>query len=451
MDWQAQVADVGFEYNPVTGVPAYREVIVTVPRQCGKTTLVFCVEIDRALGYLTPQRVAYSAQTGQDARRKLLDDQVPTLEWSGQFPKALIRKVIRTNGAEAIEFGNGSRLEIMAGDKGAGHGRTLDLGVIDEAFDDTDDRREGAMLPAMRTRANAQILIVSTAGTHESTYLRRKIEQGRRAAQDGVTEGIAYFEWSVPESEGADDEDAWYRYIPALNDTGVAAMRHARRAMAEGEFRRAFLNQWTAAEQLWMTQELWDVCDPAPDLPVGSAGVVIGVDVGIRHDSTAVVTARRDDAGIYHAVAKVWTPDEAKDERLDLGIVEQFIRDEITKYPGAKVAYDPHFFERSAQVLADEGIEMVEWGQSNALMCPATQTLYEAVANNRLRHGGDETLRRHALNAATRMTERGIRVAKLPSKEHIDALVALMMAVELLGRQREPRRSVYETRGVFTV
>ncbi len=37
MPWQEQVALVGGELDPETGLPAYRNVAITVPRQSGKT------------------------------------------------------------------------------------------------------------------------------------------------------------------------------------------------------------------------------------------------------------------------------------------------------------------------------------------------------------------------------------------------------------------------------
>src|ERR1035437_7994862 len=71
MPWQRLVADVGLELLPGTMLPAYREVIVTVPRQSGKTSLVLAIEFQRALGWSELQRIAYSAQNGVEARRKL--------------------------------------------------------------------------------------------------------------------------------------------------------------------------------------------------------------------------------------------------------------------------------------------------------------------------------------------------------------------------------------------
>jgi phage terminase large subunit-like protein len=278
--WQQLVADVALEYDPETGLLAYPLVIVTISRQTGKTTLVFAFELDRCIHcdeWGAPQRVAYSAQTGWDARRKLIDDQAPLLEESPL--KGFVKRILRGTGNEAFIFKTGSRIDLISGDKGAGHGRTLDLGVIDEAFDDVDDRREGAMVPAMRNRRNAQRLVTSTAGTDESIYLRRLVRLGRSAVEEGKTEGIAYFEWSVPKEDDPDydggawnDPETWRRYLPALDETAERTMQHALESMSESEFRRAFLNQWTTLEtDRVIPAEIWDaVCkrDAAPKAPL---------------------------------------------------------------------------------------------------------------------------------------------------------------------------------------
>ena len=85
MAWQEQVANVGLEVLE-DGTPAYREIVVTVPRQSGKTALVLAWEVHRALAWGSAQAIAYTAQTGFDARRKLMDDQVPALQNSPLAP-----------------------------------------------------------------------------------------------------------------------------------------------------------------------------------------------------------------------------------------------------------------------------------------------------------------------------------------------------------------------------
>src|SRR5262245_59567222 len=107
MPWQRHVVDVGLELLP-DGRPAYREVIVTVPRQCGKSILLLAVMLQRALGWPPPQRILYSAQTGNDARKKLVEDWEPIL--NRHKSRLRIRRVLRGMGNEGVEFFNGSRI-----------------------------------------------------------------------------------------------------------------------------------------------------------------------------------------------------------------------------------------------------------------------------------------------------------------------------------------------------
>lgn len=266
MPWQRLVADVGLELLP-DGRPAYREIIAHVPRQSGKTTLTLALEIQRAIGWNGAQRISYSAQTGLDARRKLLDDQVPIL--TGSPFNRLVERIHRAQGSEAIVFSNGSRIDVLASTESAGHGRTLDLGIIDEAFSDFDDRREQAILPAMATRPAAQIVVVSTAGTDASAFLRRKVEAGRSAVERGLDTGIAYFEWSADEDADPDDPATWWACMPALGHTiSLDVVAHARESMSDGDFRRSYLNQWTASTERVIPAAVWDAAnhpDVAPD------------------------------------------------------------------------------------------------------------------------------------------------------------------------------------------
>ncbi|MCU1494797.1 MAG: terminase [Acidimicrobiaceae bacterium] len=304
MPWQQLVADVGGELLPGTRIPAYREVVVTVPRQNGKTTLILSWEVQRGVGWGEPQRIAYTAQTGKDAREKLLDDQGPLLDplLLPKLPiKAAVKRVLRGVGNEAVVFKNGSRIFILNSGEEAGHGKVLDLGVIDESFADTDDRREQSMLPAMLTRAEAQILNISTAGTEKSVFLKRKVDAGRTAVANDEREGIAYFEWSAEEGADPDDPATWYSCMPALGLTITeAAVRHMRSTMTGlGEFERAGLNLWTVSEERVIPLAVWNaVCagDVAP-----SGKLAIAVDVNPERTASAIATA--DSEGRVELVA----------------------------------------------------------------------------------------------------------------------------------------------------
>ena len=66
LPWQRMVADVAGEIDPDTGTYYYDTVILSTPRQCGKSTLVDAV--DTRNSQWGPNRfIYYLAQTGKDA------------------------------------------------------------------------------------------------------------------------------------------------------------------------------------------------------------------------------------------------------------------------------------------------------------------------------------------------------------------------------------------------
>lgn len=299
MPWQRLAADVGGEFELVDGkpVPAYREVVITVPRQAGKTTLVLCWEIDRCLNWGGIQRVAFTAQDGWSAHKKLLNDQAPLLMASALRPA--VDRVTRGAGNEAVVFKGGSRIDVLASSETAGHGLTLDLAVLDEVMADVDDRREQALLPAMATRRAAQLMVISTAGTESSVYLQRKFETGRAAVEAGLTSGMAFFEWSAPDDCDPDDPTVWATSHPAMGITiDEAVFRHARQTMSDGEFRRAYLNQWTSANDRVIPESVWlAVCDlhASPSQPA-----VFAVDVNPERSAASIATA--DGSGVVELI-----------------------------------------------------------------------------------------------------------------------------------------------------
>lgn len=293
MPWQEQVALVGGEliWDDETQqmVPAYREVIVTVPRQQGKTLLALCWEIQRAIGWGEPQRIVYSAQSGSDARKKLIEDQMPLLE--RRRSKLGILTPLKGMGNEAVPFANGSRIVLLASTEDSGHGKTVDLAVKDEFFADHDNRRDQALGPAMLTRPAAQILTLSTAGTEQSFPLNAAIDRGRLAVDLDERTGVAYFEWSAGDDEDPDDPATWWRCMPALGHGRVTERVVAleRQRQKDSEFVRAYLNRKTKADERVIPPGAWsDACSPTAS-PDGRP--TFALDVNPDRSAAAIVAA----------------------------------------------------------------------------------------------------------------------------------------------------------------
>ena len=289
MPWQRMVVDVGCEIGD-DGLPAYREVIATVMRQQGKSLMTFSVIGHRCTLWVPqPQRAIYTAQDGAAARKKLVEDAGPLYTLRRWPFSRLVRRVFRGVGNEGIDFLTGSTVRIIGSSEQAGHGITsTGLAVIDESFADRDNRREQALSPSMATVPDAQTWNVSTAGTDESVFLRRKIEMGRDAAESGRNTGIAYFEWSIPLDEDIDDPEVWWEFMPALGWTiSPAKVAHDRETMTDGDFRRSWGNQWTTTSERAIPSELWERV--RSDVAVPSGRRRLCVEVQPDRDGACVV------------------------------------------------------------------------------------------------------------------------------------------------------------------
>lgn len=220
MPWQQHVLDVALEVDD-DGKLVYRHIGLSVPRQSGKSTLMFVLMTLRGLTFGRQQRIIYTAQDRMAAREKWEEDHVESLRAPGCALREDRDFTVRlSNGTERIRFNRtGSIWRISSTTDTAGHGKTLDLAVIDEAFSHTDTRVDSGFSTPMITRAEPQLWVVSTAGTWESRYLNGRRKRGRAAALEGRTSGVAWFEWSKPDDADFFDTSRWSEYMPAVGHT----------------------------------------------------------------------------------------------------------------------------------------------------------------------------------------------------------------------------------------
>ena len=320
MPWQQIVFDVLGEMiqDEETGVwvPAYPEGFVTIPRQEGKTTLLLVFEVHRAVLWEgfdgRPQSIAYTAQSGSEARKKFRSDQIPLLKkspfWEGVSQARFAADDM------GLEFKNGAKLTVWNNAEDSGHGSIVDLGVIDEIFADQDDRREQAFIPAMATRHDRQKLITSTAGTEKSVVFNRKQAVGRQAVEAGRREGTAYFEWSADPKADPEDPNTWWSCMPALGFT--ITERTVRSALGEmrkengdlAEFSRAWLNIPTNSQgERVIPFDVWerifrDAPQPQP--------VIFAVDINPERSAASIAVGTADSGELVdHRPGTGWLHD----------------------------------------------------------------------------------------------------------------------------------------------
>ncbi len=182
------------------------------------------------------------------------------------------------------------------------------------------------------------------------------------------------------------------------------------------------------ASEPWIPADAWDrLAEPGLRLDP-QAPTWLGLDVGVRHDSTAVVAVQRRADGTV--ACRGWVLEPTEDAPVTLERIERLVRELARELRPRWIAYDPWSFRRSAELLRAEGLPMLEFPQSPERMSVASRALYELISSGRLRHDGDRTLRAHVLAAVAKQTERAWRLVKdRTSRQPIDAVIALAMAV----------------------
>ena len=304
MPWQREVWDVAGEVDAF-GNLCYEIVLVTVPRQSGKTTLFGPVQVHRALT-LPSCKTFYSAQTGQAARARFND--LWALIEGSPLSSNVVRR--RSAGDEALTWPNGSQNKIFAPVEAALHGETPPLVGLDEIweFDELlgDALLEGAIIPAQITLAGRrQVWLMSTAGTAASVFMRKWVDRGR-ANEEARRKGeklpypkLAYFEASLPAGEDPYDPEAIARFHPAVGHTQtVDDLLAIAASTSRATWLRAFCNVWTETSDPLIPVEAWDAMgDPTIGAP--RADVAVSWEVAPDNEMGVILGTWRVD-GVPH-------------------------------------------------------------------------------------------------------------------------------------------------------
>ncbi|QXG07732.1 terminase [Curtobacterium phage Penoan] len=275
----------------------YKVVILTVPRQSGKTTVMGNVLTDRGLAQ--PRRRAfYTAQTGKDATERWKD-----LVNAAIATASPLRHVVRLRkaiGSQSLTLPTGSTIQPFSPKPTSLHGYTPHDVMVDEGFAFDEQQGSGlmgAIGPAQITLEDRQLWIVSTAGTADSVWLKQQVDAGRAAVDDPDSQ-IAYLEWSLPEGLDVDNPEHW-TFHPAVGHTITLddlQQMHEQFRDNPSEWRRAFMNLWTTTTDAVVDLDQFDTLAVEQTPPADTSGMVLAYEVARDRSRSAVYAAWHDEA-----------------------------------------------------------------------------------------------------------------------------------------------------------
>jgi phage terminase large subunit-like protein len=433
-DFLAFCASVGFELEPFqrriarAAFGPERELVVLCPRGQGKSRLAGALAVHHLL--TVPRAAVYIAAASRDQARVVF-------EYAREVafhPAVAERIVVRHLELRAPD----GYLRVLASDAPKLHGLTPSLAIVDELHAFRDAEVYVALRTAAIKRSDARMVTISTPAQGKATPLGRLRDRAlqqpevkrRGAVTDARGPSLRMLEWAVPEEASIDNMREVKRANPASWIT-PESLREQRQAVPEVAFRRFHAGQWCAREGAWIPPGAWQACAGEVRFEPGER-VWVGVDVGGQRSASAVVWVSEDlkvGCAIYHG---------------DEGVLEcaAKVRELAGQLAVEEVTFDQWRFTQAGLELEREGLPAVAFPQTDARMIPASQRLYDAVAEGRLTHPDDPELNAHAAAAIARHGRRGWRLDKAARGDSIDAIVALAMSVERAENRATPAQLV---------
>lgn len=420
----------------------YRWAYLEVPKKNGKTELVAAIDLYLLLadGEESPE-IACGSNSDEQAdlvfgAAKAMCELSPSLR---PLVNLFAKEIVRKDNPAAVLM----RVSAKAKTK---DGLNLSGITLDELheFDESGENLFNVLTNGTAAREEPLVLMITTAGFDEETLCGRYHAHAEKVIAGEIVDHAFYasiYATGDPDINIMDDaalDAALARANPSYGVTTFLPFYLDARRKGAANFKRYFLDIWTAAESQWLPEGAWQACQVpaitfAPGVPVFG-----GVDASTKHDSAALVAVQWAGQRL-RARARIWerpldphTGKPLESWRVPGGEIAQAIRDLHTAHPGSVFAYDPAFVTWLAGDLAAEGVTMLDTPQTNGRMCPPTKALYELITEGRLEHDGDPALARHVAAAVEITTMEGKqRLTKNRGKKRlmIDGAIALVMAV----------------------
>lgn len=351
-------------------------VVISIPRQVGKTFLIGCIIF--ALCLMKPGlKVIWTAQVKDTALETF--DQFLSM---AQRPKVKphILKTPQGKGDEAIVFNNGSSIEFGARDSGFGRGRTdVDVIVFDEGQHLSNEALEN-MGAAQNVAQNPLCFVMGTPPRPRDkgeffTLLRQE-------ALDGDSDGTLYIEMSADRGADPMDRDQWRKANPSFPArTSERAMLRLRKKLKNPDsWRREALGIWDEIQKQFspINGALW------------ADGVDVGPVDGTKPDGLAVDMSH----GREISIGACWLEgDSAHVEEVWAGVDEAAAVEWVTERAGRRMPVVIDSQSPAASMIPTLKARRVKVHQGSAGdMAKACGQFVSDVEAGRLTHADQESV-----------------------------------------------------------
>ena len=464
--WQRDFLSRVFGWKRADGTRRFREVFLEVPKKNGKSTLLAGICLFALFDEMGAE--VYTGAVDRSQASIILDECGNMAEASPSLARHL--QVVRSK--KSIFFhATRSKLVAMSADAPSKDGVSSSLTVLDEVHRFRDDSLYEVMKYAGAARSQPLLISITTAG-YDRKSLCYRLHCRARAVIDGSKVDMEFLGviYAAEEGDDPDDPRTWRKANPSMG--AVLKEEDFRQVHAEAKeiprlwnlFLRLRLNIWTEAEKRWLDVKRWDaLARKIPWRTLKGRKCYVGMDLGDTKDLTCLCLVFPFEDGTYVFIPFFFVPRETLDERERIDKVRyrewgksghlivtggnatdhEAIRVHLNKlaevFQVKKLAVDPWNVRHIANLLTQDGFDVVAIRQQYASMSPGCKELERLLLLGKIAHNGNPCLSWNVANCAVDEDANGnIKPNKKRSTERIDGVVAMVMALHVATTEEPP-------------
>lgn len=428
--WQEELLRHVFELFPTdherAGTLRWRQIIVTLGRQNGKTEIACAVALIVLLMKARPLLIGIASSVDQ---ANLIYKRTMVIIKENPRLAARFAKLTQTRGIRTVD---GGEYLLKANKSGALQGIPLDAGLVDElhlllreVWDD--------LVNGLGGRPNSFVFGITTAGSDDSELLLSLYERGQAAIDDGGAARIAFYCWEATAAEVPDDDDELGRELARANpsvasgrtdlDTTITDVR----AAPEPNAIRYRLNRFVGSVNAFISGAMWNACQTAEPFPAGVQPLfTIDRTPDWSYASVGVFAKMADGRTYCDLVASLVRP-----------TIEQLadVASRLSKWNPSTFGVDGYALRDLGRALEDRGLPVTYGTQADALNGSAL--FYSKVQQRLIVHPGHALVSMQIPKAVRKDVGDGFRVSRADSVGQIDTVMNHVLGVHLVETQRD--------------
>lgn len=459
--WQIFILTTVFGWRRrADGGRRFRRVYIEVPRGSGKSTLSSGVALYCLLADHEPGAEVYSFATTRDQAKivfgdaKVMAEHNPALrERFGLQVLANALYVPSTNSTFQAKSAEGSTLD----------GLNTHLAVVDELHAHKTRAVYDVVETSLGKRRSSLLWCITTAGfdtsgiCYEVRTMCTKVLS--RLADDETQFAIIYTiddgdDWSSMEAL----EKANPNWGVSVRPEVITSLLQKAKTLpsAINNFKTKHLDVWCSARSAWLDMRAWKRCETTGLELSDFEGqpCFIGLDIGSKSDLTVktyLFPFEEDGKDKYALFCECWLPSKAIETSTnsqysgwvrsgyiqetdgamtDLNVIEESIREDLSRFDVQTVTYDPWQATQIATSLSDEGSPMLECRFTVQNVSDPMKTLEALVIDGRIVHDGNPVMAWMMGNVEARIDAKdNIFPRKERHENKIDGAVAAILAL----------------------